>query len=171
MNDLTQQELKKILVYYPQNGLFKWRNTNRRMISGCVSGSINNRGYINIKINGCSYKAHRLAFFYVNGEWPKKEVDHINHVKNDNRWCNLRECNRFQNKANVKKHINNKSGYKGVYWKTEASKWVANISANGKKKHLGYFNNKDDAAREYNNAAKDVHGEFAYLNIIGDVNG
>lgn len=51
-------------------------------------------------IHGYHYKASRLAWLYMTGEWPKYEMDHINHVKDDNRWVNLRDVTPAENCAN-----------------------------------------------------------------------
>ena len=98
----------------------------------------------------------------------KKEisVDHINGNRLDNRKANLRLCTVSQNKMNVGKNKNNKSGYKGIWWDKVAKKWAAGIERNYKSKWLGYFLIKEDAARAYNKAAIEYHGEFANINIF-----
>lgn len=97
---------------------------------------------------------------------PKIEVDHKNHNILDNRKENLRPCTRSQNQANQLKHKNNTSGYKGVCWSSNYNKWAVMINHNKERVHLGYFINKEDAARAYNEAAIKYHGEFALLNKI-----
>jgi hypothetical protein len=93
-----------------------------------------------------------------------QEIDHINGNTLDNRKINLRICSHFQNSKNRKKQINNTSGYKGVT--KDHKKWMAQILINYKRKYLGRFNTKKEAALAYNKAAKFYHGEFASLNDL-----
>ena len=45
-------------------------------------------------------------------------------------------------------------------------RWSSQIKINGKKKHLEYFNNDDDAAGRYNEEAVKLFGECACLNEV-----
>ena len=95
------------------------------------------------------------------------DVDHINHDKLDNRKSNLRVCSTSENGRNQKVRTYAKSSvYKGVSFNKHAGKWRANIRLDNKLKSLGYFTNEIDAAIAYNNAAIELHGEFALLNVI-----
>lgn len=163
---LTQKELKRQLRYNPESGIFTRivSNSNRVKI-GSIAGWYHN-GYISIDIDCESYGSHRLAWFYMTGEWPKDQIDHINHVRDDNRWSNLRECTNAQNGANASKSKNNTSGYKGVSWNNGINKWTTQIMFNYKKIHLGCFHCKHEAALAYNAKALELHGEFACLNEV-----
>ena len=103
---------------------------------------------------------HRLIMQPPNG-W---EVDHINGDGLDNRRCNLRICTRTQNARNVRAQQGS-SSFKGVSWIRSAKKWRAGIRASGKKIYLGQFDAEEDAARAYDDAARTLHGEFAWLNF------
>jgi len=92
------------------------------------------------------------------------EIDHINGDKLDNRRENLRSATRSQNMMNSGKPKNNTSGHKGVSW--HRNKWEARIIINGKKKHLGCFEDKEEAAKAYKEAAEKYFGEFATNNVI-----
>ena len=92
------------------------------------------------------------------------EVDHINGDKLDNRRANLRLATREQNSKNLRPQKGRK--YKGVYYRKKFDNWVASISLDKKLIYLGVFNTDDDAARAYNEAAKRMHGEFAWLNPV-----
>lgn len=94
------------------------------------------------------------------------QVDHINGNRLDNRKSNLRLVTLEQNRMNRGLNKNNKSGYKGVFWYKPLYKWCAYITVNTKRRHLGYFRDKKEAAFAYNKAAFDNFGEFARLNII-----
>lgn len=104
--------------------------------------------------------AHRLAFFLMTGKWPK-EVDHINRIRDDNRWVNLREATRTQNSANLSVSVNNTSGFAGVYWSKKNKQWLAHIKANGVRHYLGGFDLIESAAQAYRIAAVLNFGEFA----------
>jgi hypothetical protein len=114
-------------------------------------------------IDGKRYLAHRLAWLYTHGAWPHKLLDHRNRVTGDNRIDNLREATGSQNKANQLTNTNNTSGFKGVYWSKQNAKWQAGIRHQGKQKHLGCFNTKEDAHTAYCTAATQLKGEFAYF--------
>ena len=87
--------------------------------------------------------------------------DHVN-TNNplDNRRSNLRVANCSQNNMNKKKPSSNTSGYKGVAWDRCVGKWKVMIQYNYKKKHIGYFDNIEDAAQAYADASAKYHGEF-----------
>ncbi|HBC9089292.1 TPA: HNH endonuclease [Citrobacter koseri] len=158
---LTQQALREYLVYEPHSGIFTWiKKTNIRIIVGDHAGSIDRYGYIRIKLFGGAYKAHRLAWFYMTGKWPQKGIDHVNGIKHDNSWVNLREANQMENMRNTGPHKRNTSGYKGVTYHKGADKWSARIRYGGKRHHLGIFSTPEEAAKAYELAAKQNHGEF-----------
>lgn len=92
-----------------------------------------------------------------------KRTDHKNRNRLDNRKENLRIATIAQNNQNCGKKPNNTSGYKGISWHKHHNKWISNIRYNGKRIHLGYFSNKEDAAATYKNAAIKYHGEFVCL--------
>lgn len=93
------------------------------------------------------------------------EVDHINRNPLDNRKINLRKSSRFQNSGNI--FYKNKTGFKGVV--KRINRWEAHIRKKGKLIHLGTYKTSIEAARAYNKAALKYYGEFAYTNIIVDI--
>lgn len=101
---------------------------------------------------------HRLVLSFPKGE----QVDHIDGNGLNNTRANLRSCSRRQNRYNSRTNVDNKSGFKGVFWDKNARKYRATIS----KRHLGLFDNAEDAARAYDRAARELFGEFAYLNFV-----
>lgn len=91
-------------------------------------------------------------------------VDHINGNKLDCRRANLRYCTVQQNNMNVAVKCNNKSGIKGVCWDKYRNKWRATINLQSKHIHIGRYTKKTDAVIAYNNRAKEIFGEFAFIN-------
>lgn len=91
MSILTHSELIRLLSYDAKTGIFVWKaNRGTRKVGNKAAGSKTTRGYINIKVNGISYQAHRLAWFYIHKKWPDDQIDHKNQIKSDNRIKNLR---------------------------------------------------------------------------------
>ena len=93
-------------------------------------------------------------------------VDHINGNALDNRKSNLRICTHRQNLCNQKLSSANTSGYRGVSWNKLCGKWHAYIKVKQKRIHLGVYKDKAEAARVYNDAAREYFGEFARLNNV-----
>ena len=142
---LAQKDLKELLHYNPETGVFTWlKNVGSRGRNGGVAGYTNNSGYRKISAKGFQYYSHRLAWFYVHGEWPKI-IDHINHNPSDNRITNLRSVTQEANRRNSSLLKKNKSGVTGVYWCIQKKKWVANIRVNNKTIYLGCFSGKFEA--------------------------
>ena len=143
---ISQTELKVLVDYSQSTGLFtRLIKTSSRVKVGDIAGYVHKiNGYRYIRAEGKSYRAHRLAWFYMTGEWPK-EIDHINHIKTDNRWENLREVTHQENGKNRSKSKNNTSGVTGVSRSKQTSKWAAHIRINGKLRCLGSFTDKFEA--------------------------
>ncbi|WP_080662516.1 HNH endonuclease [Sinorhizobium meliloti] len=118
-------------------------------------------GYVRVNFEDQSYLGHRVAWLLQTGSWPEDEVDHINLVKDDNRWLNLREASRSDNLGNRAAYSNNKSGLKGAYFSKRLNKWQSFIQKGGKHKYLGLFATAEDAHAAYMAAANDNFGEFA----------
>jgi len=158
---ITQEELKEILNYNPDTGIFTWIKSDRYGWVGKSPKMRTGRRYIEILAKGKLYKAHRLAWLYVYGEFPQNELDHINNNTEDNRISNLREATRFENTRNTRTPSTNKSGYKGVYFNEVNNRWVAQISCNGIQYYLGSFCVKEQAAEAVRAKREELHKEFA----------
>jgi hypothetical protein len=143
--ELTQEYLKSILNYNPETGIFTRRRGGKGGAAGNVAGTVLAQGYIGAVINKRRYPVHRLAFLYMTGAFPMYSTDHINGVRTDNRWCNLRDVPQSENNRNVKLKKVNKSGVNGVYWDKARNKWSAQIKCNSKTIALGRFDSFEDA--------------------------
>ncbi len=149
--------LRRLLRYEPETGKLYWlertsdvdarfRQFNSQF-SGkeALYGASSSNGYCTGAIFNRQYLAHRVIWAIVHGEWPD-HIDHINGCRTDNRIINLRSVNKAQNAQNMAKSRRNKSGAIGVYWAKHAGKWRAEITANGKRCHLGYFDTIHEAS-------------------------
>ena len=171
INKEYYEEAKESLDYNPETGILTWKeNRGSRARAGDKAGSVDKEiGYrvIRLSINGQSklLRANRIAWYMTHGYIPKL-IDHKNGIRDDDKIKNLRECNHQQNSRNMKSHKDSSSEFKGVSWEKLNQKWAAGIYINGKHKNLGRFENEADAAQAYNEAAKELHGDFAKLNII-----
>lgn len=159
--ELTAERLRSLMDYAPDSGLFTWRiyrGGSRKHPATCLQ---RRWGYIVIRVDGRLYNAHRLAWLYVHGRWPTKDIDHVNGIKQDNRINNLREADRYQNCGNLKRLLkNNTSGHRGVVRVRNSDKWIAQIVRHGVPTHLGRFDSKEAAIHAYNEAAMAHFGEF-----------
>ena len=127
---------------------------------GYKAGRLIGTGYRAIKYRERSYLAHRLAWFYVNGEWPETDLDHRDTDKQNNRIINLRPTNDSLNGANKIIAINNTSGAKGVQ-KRKNNRWRASVEHYGKWISLGTYGSREEASEAYLAGARELFGDFA----------
>lgn len=154
---ITQEQLKQFLHYDPETGFFTWIKGPRSNIEiGSIAGSIDD-GYIVIRFQFKNYRAHRLAWFYMNGEFPKNHIDHIDGNRANNKFINLRLCTNSENQQNRVSNKNTSSKFVGVSWYKPLKKWVAQIRIKGKLFHKGYFNTEEDAFAAYCKAKQEAH--------------
>ena len=161
MELVTLERLKEVLHYNPDTGVFTWRKTFSHAVEGEVAGYDAGRGYWIIQIDNRRYRAHRLAWLYMMGAWPRELVDHKNLDRSDNRFENLREASHQQNRVNSRAHRNSRWGIKGVHFRARDRVWVAKITVNGRSKYLGQFDTAEAANAAYQDAAVRFHGEYA----------
>ena len=159
---LSHDELKRQLHYNPDTGKFTWLVSKKGVRKGKIAGSkIKTTGYMRVKINFTEYHLHRLAWFYMTGAWPIKHIDHINGIKDDNRFHNLREADNSQNKFNTVMYRTNSIGYKGVTYCKRRKKYLSQICIMYKQINLGYFDDPKEAHEAYKKKALEVAGQYA----------
>jgi HNH endonuclease/AP2 domain len=160
---LTAEHLRRVLLYDPYTGLWKWRENGRgrSKVLDWRPGYLGRDGYPSIRILNRLYLAHRLAFLYMMGRWPRHELDHIDGDRANNRWGNLREATRTQNMKNTGLRATNTSGFRGVSFSQKYNRWEARMRlGDSKQVFLGYFATPDDASKAYEAAAKEAFGEY-----------
>lgn len=160
LETITQEELKSVLTYDKESGLFRWKGT-RSGVSGkdSVAGSIHVKGYIHITVFGVEYKAHRLAWLYETGSWPKGVLDHRDNNKQNNRFLNLRDVTNGENCCRRGPQKNNTSGVKGV--SGVPGRYRVRVGEPGKgRRHLGYFETIEEAKRVADEYRLKFHKEF-----------
>ena len=157
---ITQSELKELVHYNDQTGIFTWKKSRKGCAIGSVAGSLHLNGYIYININYKKYLAHRLAWVYQYKEFPANEIDHIDGNKSNNKIENLRNATRSENLRNTTLNVRNKSGHKNISLHKPTGLWRAVLTMN---KHIvinKYFKNIDDAVNFIKEKREEYHGNF-----------
>lgn len=156
---ITAQRLREILSYDPETGLFVYRTQRGRSRAGSKAGTVQGDGRININLEGRVYRAHRLAWLYMTGEWPAQEIDHKDTDPGNNRWVNLRNTSSTVNKQNIQKAPNGKiySRLLGAHWCKQSRVWKSSIRVNKKRVYLGVFASEQEAHEAYIAAKRIVH--------------
>ena len=156
---LTQKRLMKVVHYDPVTGVFTWLQKRGRQAAGSVAGSAKGTGgYVRIMVDGTLFLGHRLAMFYMEGRMPKNAVDHMNGVRTDNRYANLRHATTSinnQNRRTAKER--NATGYLGVTQDKRDGRYYASIFVDGVKRGLGGFATAKQAHEAYVEAKRRLH--------------
>lgn len=178
-SDITPAIVRELLRYEPDTGKLFWRERAEKWFRGVGGGYTAKRaaagwnakyanreaihtesgdGYRVGRVFDLLYRAHRVAWAIETGRWPDHQIDHLNHIRNDNRIKNLRDATHAENGRNQKIRSNSTSGVLGVTWYEPRCKWHARIMFNGRKIHLGYFIDKVDAIA----ARKSAEAEYGF---------
>lgn len=158
MADMTQARARELFNYDPETGQLTWRKRaaseftdeahavtwNKRFAGQEVGGISKLHGYRRIRLLDREWKAHRIIWLMVHGNWPE-EIDHINGVRDDNRLCNLREVDHAENMRNLALNGLNKSGTAGVSYAPRDEAWRATANLAGEFIHLGNFKTFEEA--------------------------
>lgn len=156
MTKLTQERLQELLSYDPETGIFAWqKRTSPRVSVGDRAGVIGTNGRRYIAIDGEKFMAHRLAWFYVKGEWPESDLRQKNDDFDDCRWDNLEEVSRSVASRNRALDNRNKSGFRGVS-RDRSGRWNAFITREYKQIRLGIFDTAEEASAAYERAAAEL---------------
>lgn len=158
---ISQEKLKCLLQYDPVTGVFTWRESKGTAKKGALAGTVSGQGYVNIKLDGHLYKAHRLAWLWEYGAMPDGPLDHINGKRSDNKLSNLRLATLSENQHNQGMRADNKSGIKGVSWDSKNKYWRAQIKTNGRLIHIGSFSDLNEARMEMEKVREKLHGNYA----------
>jgi len=161
---LSLDYLKECLDYNQETGVFVWKtrpihhfsaewqfvNWNKRWPgkeAGWKDAASHDKTkfYWKISVNSENYKAHRLAWVFITGEWPENSIDHVDGDRLNNSSINLRDASNWDNATNQKRRKDNKSGVTGVVWSKQVNKWYANGRINNKLESLGFFEDKFEA--------------------------
>lgn len=159
--DTTAARLRELFDYQEQTGDFvRLIDVGARAShhkAGTVAGTAKRSGYVMIGVDGKLYYAHRLAWLYTTGEWPKHQIDHINCNKSDNRIANLREATKAQNMQNRKAaRKDSTTGELGVMRRRQGG-FTAAIVVGGKNHYLGFFSTAEEAHAAHVEAKRKLH--------------
>ncbi|AMD43510.1 hypothetical protein HWA94_gp71 [Pseudomonas phage ZC08] len=137
-----REAIKKILNYDRETGLLTLTRNQRTKLKGDVVGQKHGEGYLSVVLNNKAVLVHRLIWFMETGEYPI-QIDHINHIRDDNRWVNLREIIPRENQLNMSKRTS-ALGIQGVR-QLKSGKFNAYIMVNRKQINLGAYVDLNDA--------------------------
>jgi hypothetical protein len=171
-NAIPPEMLCELLEYCPDTGLLTWKARTEKWFksgyrtargnaanwnakhAGKTAAKRSPRGYVRIALLGAEYYAHRIAWAIHYGEWPRGEIDHVNHDPSDNRISNLREVSRTDNCKNQSMSSLNTSGVTGVCWDSRKKRWISHITVNNYRHRLGLFVQFDAAVKARRDAEK-----------------
>jgi|HubBroStandDraft_2_1064218.scaffolds.fasta_scaffold217493_2 hypothetical protein len=160
--ELEHARLLALLDYDKETGFFTWRTGAEyagKRLPGARAGHQGWKGYRYVTIDGSEYSEHRLAWFYVRGEWPPDQIDHKDLNRSRNVFDNLRCADNQRNQWNTRAKRTSKTGVKGVWFKD--GHYTACLMIDGEKRHLGKFPSVEAAAEAYAEAVTRLRGEFA----------
>lgn len=152
---ITQAQLLKSHYYNPETGLFY-----KRMKAGQLKevGCDNGHGYLRTTIAYRQTLIHQLIWLYMTGTWPNGYIDHIDNVRKNNAWSNLRLGSQGENLQNRKVAMpyNKSTGLLGTA-QVRSGKFTASICLDYKVKHLGTFDTPEEAHQAYIKAKRELH--------------
>lgn len=160
IKNLSVDWINKFVQYNPDTGEFIRIGALRNNFVPGQRAEVYSGGYYYVCLGGLHVPAHRVAWFLAHEEWPDCHIDHINRDRKDNRLCNLRKAEKWQNNLNKSTYKNNKSSQKGVNYHIQRRKWQASIGYRGERIYIGLFETFEEAKQAYLSKEKELFGEF-----------
>ena len=169
----SQTYLLECFDYNPDTGLLAWKHRPLHHFKNTRGMNIWNSRYpskiagtlvtgrLGLVINNTRFMGHRVIWRLMTGKNPPHEIDHINRITSDNRWCNLRLATPSQNQHNRPLQRNNTTGFKGVYFHSQNKNYVARIMTEWKTVSLGSFDTAEQASEAYQAASLKYHKDFS----------
>jgi len=152
---LTQDKLNETFLYNKETGLLSNKTNRGRAKKGQEAGYDSSHGYRQVEVQGKAYMYHHVCWAIHHGEWPKAQLDHINHNRADNRVIKLRAVTNQENSKNLSKKKNNTSGYTGIS-NFYGDKFIVRITSMGKTFNLGSYIDINEAIAVRDRAYKDM---------------
>lgn len=160
MSNITLEYINEYLIYDALTGNLYQRKKRPKIQVGALAGGITKKGYRYIQLNGKKYPSHHIVWFLETGNFPQKQIDHIDGNKLNNNFLNLRQVTNKQNTENRGKQKNNKTGYKGVSFNNRLQKYVAQIQHNYKPIYIGVYKTANEAHLAYEAKAKELFTHY-----------
>jgi hypothetical protein len=157
-HNLTAERAREVFSYDPETGLLCWRIAlGRKIRAGARAGSLDKAcGYLKVRVDGVTYRQHRVIWLMQTGAWPVGEIDHEDTVRSNNRWSNLRDVPNVVNQQNRRRaQRRNVTGFLGV--SAQRRRFQAQISVSGVTKYLGKFDTPELAQAAYLDAKRRLH--------------
>jgi hypothetical protein len=158
---VTSDYVRKIFTYDTSDGYLRWKISKQRIIKGNIAGYVNKSdGYRYIGIDHCEFLASRIVWLWMTGEWPRCQIDHIDGIRDNNKWSNLREATNSQNNMNRRSLAkNNTTGVKGV--DIRRGKYRVRITVDSREIVVGRFVSLERAKAARRFAEMEYFGEYA----------
>lgn len=164
---LTPEQIRTLLDLNVETGELRWTAAaSQGRLTQRIAGSLAGNGYWQIKTGKVCYLAHRIVWAIVHGEWPEKDIDHIDGNRANNALSNLRLVTKAQNMQNLAvTGKNTASGIAGAIHRPanqrRREKWEAKIRVNGVLRHLGSFDDPQKAHARYMQVKTQIHSHFS----------
>jgi len=158
--EITRDMIEQAYTYDPKTGAFTRNFSEGGEKAGAQAGCVNTQGYISLGYRKKHLLAHRVAYLFMEGKWPEKEVDHIDGDRKNNKWANLREATGSENGFNTRLRKDNKTGVKGIRIYNNGTQYVSYIRAHHKTHYIGCYRDLKAAEKATREARQELHREF-----------